>query len=83
MPLGKVVLYAGISAMVWNTLILFVGVAIGSNWEQLRSWFSSYTTVLWVLIAIGIVVVFWLWRRRSIKHQLLTDDTEKQKGGEK
>jgi membrane-associated protein len=66
MPLFSVMLYAGISAVVWNTAILAVGYAVGANWEQLRSLFESYTIVVWCLLGclLAAVVVWWVVKKR-------------------
>ena len=68
MPIWKVLGFAAISATLWNTMLLLVGTAIGSNWERLQGWFSSYTKCIWVLIGsvlLGVVVRAWIRRRRA------------------
>lgn len=69
MDLWKVLLYAVISAVVWNTAILGAGYAVGANWERLRSFFASYTTVVWCMLVGAAVVlgVWWLWRKHTRK----------------
>ena len=66
MSLLKVLLYAGISAVVWNTAILACGYAVGANWERLRSLFESYTIVVWCLLGclVILLVVWWVVKKR-------------------
>jgi membrane protein DedA with SNARE-associated domain len=66
MPLWKVLLYAGVSACLWNALILGAGLLVGENWDRLQSWFQSYSIVMWSLIGVVVVAgfVFWLVRIR-------------------
>jgi len=66
MPLWKVLLYATISAVVWNAAILAVGYTVGANWENLRSFFSSYTMVVWCLLGLVALagIVIWLRKRK-------------------
>jgi len=67
MPLWKVLLYASISAVVWNTAILAVGYTVGTNWEHLRSLFASYTIVVWCLMGLVVAagLIIWLRKRRG------------------
>ena len=69
MSFWKVLLYAGISAVVWNTAILACGYAVGANWERLRSLFESYTIVVWCLLGCLVlaVVVWWVVKKRRFK----------------
>jgi membrane protein DedA with SNARE-associated domain len=67
MPLRGVILWGGLSALVWNALLLGVGFAIGENLDALESVYASYTKI--VLAALGVAVVGYLgwrlWKRRS------------------
>lgn len=67
-PLIKVLIYAAVSALVWNALLLGAGYAVGANLERLKALFASYTMVIWCLLgalAIGGLVVYFLRRRRA------------------
>ncbi len=54
------------SAAAWNAAIFTAGAAIGANWEQLSTFVSRYTTVVWILLGAVAVVLpaRWLLRRR-------------------
>ena len=52
MGLLQVLFFALLSALAWNGVILGVGYSIGANWEKLRSLFTSYTTVVWTVLAV-------------------------------
>jgi len=61
MSAGAVVLYGGLSALVWNAILLGVGYAVGSNWEVLSDLASRYTVaalILVVVVVVGIVLRF-------------------------
>ncbi len=70
MSLGLVLLFATLSALAWNALILGLGLSIGANWERLRFVFSSYTTGVWILLAILFLFVVGLWFFRSRRARL-------------
>ncbi len=65
-PLRDVVVFGGISALLWNTLLIGVGWLVGANLERLERLLAEYALVAW--IALGVVVtalvVRALWRRK-------------------
>jgi membrane protein DedA with SNARE-associated domain len=52
LPVGKVLLWGGISAAAWNALLLLVGAFLVSNLSEFVGWLERYTTVAWVLMAV-------------------------------
>jgi len=52
MSLGAVILYGGISALLWNAILMGVGYAVGSNWEVLSDLAERYTVATLILIVI-------------------------------
>lgn len=64
-----VFLYGGTSVVLWNSLLMTIGAAVGANLDALRAWLDEYTT--WAWVALGSVAVLLLgwgllhrWRRR-------------------
>lgn len=57
MPLRAVVLYGGISALVWNALLMAAGYAVGSNWDALRDLAERYTVATFILVVVAVVAV--------------------------
>lgn len=65
-PLRRVLLLGGISAAVWNALLLALGGLVASNVEELVELLRRYTLGAWAALA-GIALVAlgaYLWRRR-------------------
>ena len=67
MPLGKFILYTGIGAAIWCTILTWIGYFLGQHESALRSE-EIHRYVTWALIALvpislG-VVGFYMWRRR-------------------
>ncbi len=50
-------LCAFLSAMLWNILLVYGGYLLGSNWEKLGEYISTYGTILTILVLV-IVAVF-------------------------
>jgi membrane protein DedA with SNARE-associated domain len=66
LPAWKVFLWGGISAALWNALLLGAGYAVGNNWDRLETLATRYTLVVVVLLAAAAAgaLVVWLIRRR-------------------
>jgi membrane-associated protein len=68
-PLRKVLLYGGISAVAWNVVLLGAGALVAENAEELVALFERYTrgaTIL--LVAVAVIAMFVvLWRRRAAR----------------
>ena len=56
-----------LSAVLWNLLILGIGIYVGAEFERIRYIFANYQIVVWVLIlVVGAVGLFvYLKRRRA------------------
>ncbi len=57
MRVTSVILYGGLSAAVWNALLMAVGYAVGSNWDVLRSLAERYTVATLILVGIAVLGV--------------------------
>lgn len=68
-PYGLVLALGLVSAVAWNLLILWVGVSVGSNWDRLRGFLSTYSTVAWCIAGASVVglVVYLIRRKRSAR----------------
>ena len=67
MSAGPVVLYGGISALLWNALLMGAGYAVGNNWDALSEIAERYTLatlILVVVVVVGVVARFLYDARR-------------------
>lgn len=63
-----VAVWGGVSAALWNALILLVGYSVGKNWERLQALGTQYLWISLGLIVIGgfiALLVAWERARRS------------------
>lgn len=63
---GRVLLFALISAALWNAAILALGYAIGANWEQIRRVVELYANGIYlilVMVAAFLALRWWMGRR--------------------
>lgn len=60
---------AGISALVWNAIIIYLGIIFGTNIEIIDKYLSTYSNIAWIitgLIAAVIIVRILLRRRKTL-----------------
>ena len=62
----RVLVLGGLSAMIWNGLLLAAGWLVTDQWERLSDWVSAYSIVV-VAILIAVALVAWLRRRARLK----------------
>lgn len=69
LPWTAVLLWGGLSALVWNALLLAVGWFVGSEWERMLALMRTYTAATLGLIAVVVVLAALraLWRWRAAK----------------
>jgi membrane protein DedA with SNARE-associated domain len=66
MNVGPVIVFGGISAALWNALLMGTGYAVGNNWDVLRDLAERYavaTLILVVIAVIGLIARF-VWESR-------------------
>jgi membrane-associated protein len=71
-PLGRVVLLGGLSAVLWNALLLAAGGLLANSLPELLELFRRYSRLAWVVVAglalAAVLVVVWRtarWRREE------------------
>lgn len=56
-PLRDVVVFGGISALLWNSLLIGVGWLLGANLDRLQEWLTDYTLVGWIVVAVVLLAL--------------------------
>ena len=57
MNAGPVIVYGGISAALWNALLMAVGYTVGNNWDVLSDLAERYAVATLILVVIAVVGV--------------------------
>ena len=60
LEIARTALYASISSLVWNAVIIFLGIEFGRNVDKVDRLLSTYSNI--VLIIIALVILFYLLR---------------------
>ena len=66
MNVGPVIVFGGISAALWNALLMGIGYSVGNNWDALLGLAERYagaTLLLIVIVAVGMIARF-VWDNR-------------------
>jgi membrane-associated protein len=66
MNAGPVIVFGGISAALWNALLMAVGYAVGNNWEVLSGLAERYAAAMLIFVVIVVVGVIarFVWDSR-------------------
>lgn len=76
LPIMKTTVLCAVSACIWNTLLLYAGMALGARWVIVNEYLSKYGNI--VLIVVGIAVVLfgiqWKFFRSSASADKDTTD---------
>lgn len=66
LPRWQVWLYGGISAALWNLLLVGAGRWLGGNWQRLSALFQRYTWVVLALVLVGVTArLYWVKRKKK------------------
>ncbi|AYC28667.1 DedA family protein [Paenisporosarcina cavernae] len=66
MRFGLFLLFTTIGTVVWNTILVLVGAAVGDNWESIVGYMDIYSSIVYVILAvIGIAAIVWYMRFRK------------------
>ena len=55
MSAGPVIVFGGISAALWNALLMGIGYAVGNNWEALSDLAERYAVATLILIVLAVL----------------------------
>lgn len=66
MNFGLFLLFTTVGTVIWNTVLIYLGAAVGSQWETIVHYMDIYSNIAYVIIAIiGIAVIIWYIRKRK------------------
>jgi membrane protein DedA with SNARE-associated domain len=60
MPLGRFIAYSTAGAFLWSTALVWAGVQLGANWQQLREALAPFDLVIAVAVVVLLAVLLWL-----------------------
>src|SRR5699024_8570855 len=67
MKFSVFLLFTMIGTVIWNVVLVFIGVVLGASWQDILRFLQIYSVIVYLLLASGIVIllVFWLKRQKT------------------
>ncbi len=64
MKFGLFLLFTTIGTVIWNSILVMIGAALGDNWHRITEFMDIYSSVAYVIIAVvGIAGIVWYVRK--------------------
>lgn len=67
MRLVPFLFFTTIGTLIWNTILVSVGTAVGGNWNEIVEFMDVYSNIVYAIIALVALVVLYLYIRRAKK----------------
>ncbi len=64
MKFGHFLLFTTIGTLAWNLLLILLGAGLGESWENIAGYMDTYSNIVYVLLAAGVLVLGLLYFRR-------------------
>ncbi|MDF2836733.1 MAG: associated Golgi protein-related protein [Paenibacillus sp.] len=59
--------FTTIGTLIWNTILVSVGTAVGGNWNEIVEFMDVYSNIVYAIIALVALVILYLYIRRAKK----------------
>jgi len=59
------IIFSTLGTLLWNTILVFVGEAVGENRQQIMRQLSLYSNAVYVLIALSVIAAVWYYIRKT------------------
>jgi membrane protein DedA with SNARE-associated domain len=66
MPIRKFVVYSTAGAFLWSTALVWAGVQLGQNWEEIRRALQPFDLLIAVAVVVGLAALLWLRLGRPV-----------------
>ena len=76
MNLRKFVVYSTAGAFLWSTALVWAGVQLGKNWEEIRKALQPFDLLIAVAVVVGAAVLLWLRLGRPVPGRRRAIDPE-------
>ncbi|MCR8645422.1 DedA family protein [Paenibacillus sp. N1-5-1-14] len=68
MNFGVFILFTTLGSLIWNTVLVIIGAAVGSSWDKIVAYMDVYSNIVYALIALGcllILVLLFIRKRKK------------------
>ena len=67
MPIIKFLIYTIVGSLIWNMVLTYLGYLSGANWENILTIFDTYSSIVTIILGLGLIVVIWFYYQKKIK----------------
>lgn len=64
MPFPRTMIYATLSSLAWNYMLLSVGTHLGSRWRDIDGYIATYGWIITGILVVAITAIWWHKRKR-------------------
>ncbi|MGN1387329.1 MAG: DedA family protein [Bacillus sp. (in: firmicutes)] len=66
MNFGLFLLFTTLGTLVWNTILVNVGAAVGSNWHDIVQYMDMFSNIIYaILVVLFLLAIIWYIRKRK------------------
>ncbi|MFD2629050.1 DedA family protein [Oceanobacillus kapialis] len=69
MKFGRFMLFTVIGTLIWNSILITIGVILGESWNEITQYMSVYSSIVYVILAVVVVVLFYLYLKKRKQHR--------------
>lgn len=66
MKFSLFLLFTTLGTLIWNTVLVSVGAAVGENWDEIVGYMDIYSNIVYAILAVvGIAFLVWYFKKRD------------------
>jgi membrane protein DedA with SNARE-associated domain len=69
MNIGLFLLFTTIGTLIWNTILVNVGAAVGASWETIVGYMDVYSNIVYAILAVLIILFVILFIKKRLAKQ--------------
>ncbi|RDW22310.1 alkaline phosphatase [Oceanobacillus arenosus] len=67
MNVGRFLLLTTIGTIIWNTILVSAGAALGASWNDILGYFGTYSNIVYLILGVNLVIFMILFIRNRRK----------------
>ncbi|MEG0077204.1 DedA family protein [Anaerorhabdus sp.] len=64
MKFSEFLIFTTIGTLVWNVILVFLGVKLGQNWEEVIVFFDTYTNAMLIVFVLAAIAFVFFWFKK-------------------
>lgn len=63
------VIFSTLGTIIWNMVLIYLGMKVGGNWHQIVYYMDIYSKVIYVILLLIVIYFIWKWLKRVRKNK--------------